>query len=126
MTAYSPAQAAARSGFTLHTLRYYEREGILPPVARDSVGRRVYSDDDLATLGFLRCLRDTGMPIELLRRYGELCQDPGTVPERIALLREHAAAVEAQIAQLQRWRVRIGDKLAWYADQADGTSAAEE
>ncbi|WBB97384.1 MerR family transcriptional regulator [Solwaraspora sp. WMMA2080] len=125
MTAYSPAEAAARSGFSIDTLRYYEREGILSPVARNSSGRRVYSDDDLGMLDFLRCLRDTGMPIERLRRYGELCRDPQTIPERIALLREHADAVEQQIEQLHRWRARLGEKLAWYQGQAADTTAAE-
>jgi hypothetical protein len=57
---YSPAEVAARSGFSIKTLRYYERDSILPPIARTAGGRRVYSDGDLATLGFLRCLRDTG------------------------------------------------------------------
>ncbi|WFE26298.1 MerR family transcriptional regulator [Solwaraspora sp. WMMD791] len=124
MTAYSPAEAAARSGFSIDTLRYYEREGILSPVARTAGGRRVYSDDDLSMLDFLRCLRDTGMPIERLRRYGELCRDPQTVPERIALLREHADAVEQQIEQLHRWRARLGEKLAWYHDQASADTTA--
>jgi len=125
MTAYSPAEAAARSGFSIDTLRYYEREGILSPIARNASGRRVYSDNDLGMLDFLRCLRDTGMPIERLRRYGELCRDPQTIPERIALLREHADAVEQQIEQLHRWRARLGDKLAWYQGQAADTTGAE-
>lgn len=113
-----------RSGFSIDTLRYYEREGILPAVARTAGGRRVYSDDDLATLGFLRCLRDTGMPIERLRRYGELCRDPATMPERLALLQEHADAVAQQIAQLRRWHARLEEKLAWYHDQLPATETA--
>jgi DNA-binding transcriptional MerR regulator len=117
MQTYSPAQAAERSGFSIDTLRYYEREGILPPVARTAGGRRVYSDGDLATLDFLRCLRDTGMPIERLRRYGELCQDAATIPERIELLRRHADALDHQIAQMRSWRTRLDEKLTWYEDQ---------
>src|SRR5690242_6112074 len=98
---YSPAEAAAISGFTLDTLRYYEREGILPPVARTAGGHRAYSEADIGTLGFLKCLRETGMPIERLRRYGELCRDETTLPERIALLEEHAAAVEREMEELR-------------------------
>jgi len=114
---YSPAEAAERSGFSIDTLRYYEREGILPPVARTAGGRRVYSDDDVATLDFLRCLRDTGMPIERLRRYGELCRDAATIPERMALLRRHAEALDEQIYQMRRWRARLDEKLDWYQGQ---------
>jgi DNA-binding transcriptional MerR regulator len=116
---YSPAEAAERSGFSIDTLRYYEREGILPPVARTAGGRRAYSDVDLATLDFLRCLRDTGMPIERLRRYGELCRDADSIPERIALLRRHADALDEQIDQMRRWRSRLDEKLTWYRSQLD-------
>ncbi|WP_194408859.1 MerR family transcriptional regulator [Microbacterium cremeum] len=117
MTTYSPAEAAALSGFSLDTLRYYEREGILPPVARSAGGHRKFSEADLGTLGFLRCLRETGMPIEKLRRYGALCRDESTIPERIALLEEHAAAVRDEIEELLRQQARLDEKLAWYRGQ---------
>ncbi|MGR0219524.1 MerR family transcriptional regulator [Agromyces sp. ZXT2-6] len=126
MSTYSPAEAAERSGFSIDTLRYYEREGIMPPVARTSGGRRAYSDADLSTLDLLRCLRETGMPIDRLRRYGELCRDPGTLAERMELLREHVAAVDAQIEQLRRQRARLDEKLGWYAEQLRAASAAAD
>ncbi len=119
MRTYTPAEAARHSGFSIDTLRYYEREGILAPVARTPGGRRVYRDSDLATLDFLRCLRDAGMPIERLRRYGELCRDPDTVAERVELLREHAAAVQQQMDQLRSWQARVEEKLAWYEKQLE-------
>jgi len=118
MTMYSPAEAAALSGFSLDTLRYYEREGILPRVARSAGGHRQFSEADLGTLGFLRCLRETGMPIEKLRRYGTLCQDQSTIPDRIALLEEHAAEVRRQIDELQRQQAKLDEKLSRYRDQA--------
>ena len=117
MATYSPAEAAAISGFSLDTLRYYEREGILPPVARTAGGHRKFSEADLGTLGFLRCLRDTGMPIDKLRRYGALCRDDATIPDRIALLEEHAAAVRHEIEELLRQQARLDEKVAWYHRQ---------
>jgi DNA-binding transcriptional MerR regulator len=117
MRTYTPAETAERSGFSIDTLRYYEREGILAPVARTASGHRTYTDDDLGRLGFLRCLRDTGMPIAQLRRYAELSADEGTLAERIALLEEHDAAVRASIAELQAQRARLGEKLAWYRSE---------
>jgi DNA-binding transcriptional MerR regulator len=114
MASYTPAEAAELSGFSIDTLRYYEREGIISPVARTPGGRRVYSDDDLGRLGFLRCLRDTGMPIAQLRRYAELSADDATVPERIELLEEHEAAVQASIEALRAQQARLQEKLSWY------------
>ena len=124
MTTYTPAEAAALSGFSLDTLRYYEREGILPPVARTAGGHRSFSDADISTLGFLKCLRETGMPIEKLRRYGELCRDETTVPERVTLLEEHAAAVQAELDALRAQQARLDEKLAWYRGVRDQGQAA--
>jgi DNA-binding transcriptional MerR regulator len=114
MTTYSPAEAAERSGFSIDTLRYYEREGILPRIERSAGGRRVYSDGDLWMLGFLRCLRDTGMSIEQLRRYGEMSRDETTMPERVELLEEHAASIRARIAELNATLARVEEKADWY------------
>jgi DNA-binding transcriptional MerR regulator len=66
---YSPRLAADLSGFSLDTLRYYERVGLLYGIERTTGGQRVFSDDDLEWLSVLRCLRDTGMPIAAMRRY---------------------------------------------------------
>jgi DNA-binding transcriptional MerR regulator len=111
---FSPAEAAEHSGMSIDTLRYYEREGILPAVARTSGGRRAYTTDDLARLDFLRCLRDTGMPIAKLRRYAELADDPTTMRERATLLEEHFAATEEAIAALQSSQRRLLHKIDWY------------
>ena len=113
MRTYTPAEAAGESGFSLDTLRYYEREGILPGVARTAGGHRVYTESDLGTLGFLRCLRDTGMPISLLRRYGRLCRDDSTLPQRIELLEEHARSVSAELAGLHAREAQLRSKLDW-------------
>ena len=123
MTTYTPAEAAALSGFSLDTLRYYEREGILPQVSRSAGGHRQYSDADLGALGFLKCLRETGMPIERLRRYGALCRDDSTIPERIALLEEHAAAVEAAITDLRTQQDKLSEKLEWYRGRVEPSEA---
>lgn len=117
MRTYTPAEASEESGFSLDTLRYYEREGILPDVARGPGGHRVYSEHNLNTLGFLRCLRETGMPINLLRRYGQLCRDESTLPQRVELLEEHAALVASQLAELRTQQAKLDAKLHWYRDE---------
>src|SRR4051794_37290904 len=124
MPTYTPAEAAELSGFSIDTLRYYEREGVLTPIARTAGGRRSYTDDDLGRLGFLRCLRDTGMPIAQLRRYGELSADESTLSERIALLEEHEAGVAAAIEELIGQRQRLQGKLAWYREELAARAVA--
>jgi DNA-binding transcriptional MerR regulator len=111
---YSPGQTAERSGFSIDTLRYYERIGLLEGVERTAGGRRRFSDDDLAWLGVLRCLRDTGMPIAEMLRYAELARDESTLLERIRLLEAHDRRVAQQITQLCDQQRHIRAKVAHY------------
>jgi DNA-binding transcriptional MerR regulator len=112
---YSPGQTAERSGFSLDTLRYYERIGLLDPVERTSSGHRRFDEDDLEWLEVLRCLRDTGMPIAQMCRYAELARGgEATFAERLGLLTEHDAAVQEHIAVLQAQREHLQEKIGWY------------
>ncbi|MFI0482073.1 MerR family transcriptional regulator [Actinomadura sp. 9N215] len=114
MSFYSPAETAEKSGFSIDTLRYYEKIGLLSGIARNTSGRRVFSDDDLAWLEMLQCLRGTGMPIAEMLRYSELARGEGdTVQERLDLLLEHDRRVEERIAKLReqqeqiQWKIRL-------------------
>ena len=117
MNTYSPAQAAEVSGFSIDTLRYYEREGILRPIARTSGGHRTYSEDDLNWLDLVHCLRDTGMPIADLKQYAELSLDEATLAARLALLEEHDRHVQESIDALRRQQDRLREKIGWYRKQ---------
>jgi DNA-binding transcriptional MerR regulator len=114
MPTYTPGQAAEKTGFSLDTLRYYERIGLLDGVSRNPGGQRVYDDDDVNWLSILRCLRDTGMPIARMRRYADLSRDERTVAERLALLEEHDCEVGQRMETLQMQRERIRDKIHYY------------
>jgi DNA-binding transcriptional MerR regulator len=118
---FTPAEVADRTGFSLDTLRYYEREGILAPIARTAGGQRAYTPSDLDWLGLVRCLRDTGMPIAQLKRYSELAIDASTMEERLDLLEAHAVEVQASIDALLAQQQRLHEKIAWYRDQGVGT-----
>jgi DNA-binding transcriptional MerR regulator len=108
----SPSQAAEQSGFSLDTLRYYERIGLLNGIGRAPSGHRRFGDDDLEWLGVLRCLRDTGMPIARMRRYAELAREgEPTLAERLRLLTEHDAHVSERIALLQAQRQHLREKI---------------
>ncbi|NUR50012.1 MAG: MerR family transcriptional regulator [Hamadaea sp.] len=118
MSSYTPAEAVELTGFSIHTLRYYERIGLLGDVSRTSGGRRVFSDDDLGWLDVLRCLRDTGMPISQLRRYCDLARTgEGTLAERLSLLEEHSREVEERMELLRRQYEHLQEKIAWYRTQ---------
>lgn len=73
----TPADAAQRTGVSLDTLRYYEREGLVGPVGRSSGGHRQYSEDDLAWIGIVTCLRDAGLGIADLREFTRLLRADG-------------------------------------------------
>jgi len=108
-------EAAAKVGLSVHTLRWYEQEGLVTPVGRDAVGRRRYSPDDLDWLQLLNCLRGTGMPVREMRRYAELARTgPATEEERLRLFEEHRERVLARIADLHRDLDAINAKIDYY------------
>jgi DNA-binding transcriptional MerR regulator len=112
---FSPSEAAEQSGFSLETLRYYERIGLLDDIDRAPSGHRRFNDDDLEWLGVLRCLRETGMPIAQMRRYAELarCGDT-TLAERMDLLTDHELSVQAKIDLLLEQQKHLREKIDWY------------
>lgn len=111
---YAIAQAAERSGLSIDTLRYYERIGLVDPPARDSGGRRAYSDDDLSWLEFLTKLRTTGMPIRMMREYAQLKNVPGAASRRRQMLVDHRKDVLERIAELQTSLDSLNYKIGFY------------
>ena len=110
--------ASEAVGLSAHTLRYYERAGLLRPVARADSGHRRYDEDDLAWIEFLTKLRSTGMPIRQIRRYAELLwAGEHTEPERLALLEAHRDQVSAQLAETECCLERIDHKIAFYRER---------
>ncbi len=93
---------AERTGLTVHTLRYYERAGLLPRVNRNDGGHRRYTESDVRFLGFLTRLRSTGMPIHQVRRYAELVREgEATVDARRRMLVAHREAVRRHMDELK-------------------------
>ena len=115
---YSPGQVADKTGFSIDTLRYYERIGLLDHIDRTAGGRRAFTDDDVEWLGTLRCLRDTGMPIARMQQYARLTREERTEAERLRILEEHNAEVGRRIAELEAQREHIRGKIAWYREMS--------
>lgn len=110
----SIADVAERTGVTAHTLRYYERIGLLN-VARDHAGHRRYTPDDVDRVVFIARLRQTDMPIRDIQRYFDLvAQGPSTEPERLALMRAHRDAVRAQLDALHKALDAVEHKITLY------------
>lgn len=118
-------QMAERSGLTAHTLRYYERVGLLRPVERTESGHRRYRADDAGWVGLVTCLRETGMPIRDALAFAEIVnRGEGTIPERIAFLRAHERAVRAEITAMEERLRVVTDKIAYYVSTVE--AAPEE
>jgi DNA-binding transcriptional MerR regulator len=112
----SIAEAARRSGVSVHTLRYYERAGlVVTAVDRTAGGRRRYHQLDLDWIVICTRLRATGMPIRTIRRYAELVSaGPGNEQERLALLEAHRAEVTARLARTRENLKLIDHKIGVY------------
>jgi DNA-binding transcriptional MerR regulator len=109
-------ELAKRSGLTAHTIRYYERIGLLPYADRNS-GQRDYDASILVWIEFLGRLKATGMPIREMLRYAALRnQGTGTERQRRELLEGHRARVRAHVAELQASLLVLDAKIAGYAD----------
>jgi DNA-binding transcriptional MerR regulator len=112
---YSIEEAACRTGVSSHTLRYYERIGLLAPVGRANSGHRRYSEADLGSVAFLSLLRQTGMPIRDMLRFVELTRSGDhTIPQRVEVLEAHRDALAAQLDLLTRHFAAIETKIGIY------------
>ncbi|MGW5641721.1 MerR family transcriptional regulator [Saccharopolyspora sp. NPDC003752] len=121
----SIAEAARRSGVSAHTLRYYERAGlVVTPVDRTRGGRRRYHRLDLEWITICTRLRATGMPIRGIRRYAQLvAAGRGNEHDRLDLLESHRDQVLAQISDLQENLELIGHKIDVYRGRLDAGDA---
>ncbi|GAA2227440.1 hypothetical protein GCM10010430_03620 [Kitasatospora cystarginea] len=114
---HSISAVAAVSGLTAHTLRWYERIGLLDPIDRSYSGQRRYSDADLNRLGFLSRLRLTGMPVADMLRYVELARaGDDTVEARREILVQHREEVRQKIADLHATLAVLDYKIDIYSE----------
>ena len=108
-------QTAEKTGLSEHTIRYYERIGLIPSINRAENGHRRYSENDIGWIEFLKCLRSTGMPIAEMQRYVGLKQEgDSTLHDRLALLEAHRRRILAQIDDLNRLLERVELKIGYY------------
>ncbi|OKJ76433.1 MerR family transcriptional regulator [Streptomyces sp. CB02460] len=113
---YTISEVAAFTGLTAHTLRWYERIGLMPHVDRSHTGQRRFSNRDLDWLAFVTKLRLTGMPVAHMVRYAELIREGDhTFEERQELLEATRRDVKTRIAELQDTLAVLDYKIDFYA-----------
>ncbi|RLQ88669.1 MerR family transcriptional regulator [Notoacmeibacter ruber] len=109
-------ELAERTGLSVHTIRYYERIGLLPAAERDQGGRRDYDVSILTWIEFLSRLKQTGMPVRQMVLYAKLReQGDSTYPQRKALLEAHRDRVRRQVSDLQSSLLVLDTKIETYA-----------
>lgn len=108
-------ELARRSGRSVHTIRWYEAQHLMPGAARDAAGRRLFSEAHVEWLGLIARLRGSGMSVSDLRAYARLVrQGKGSLAACRELLRQHAERVAAQQEELRAAQALIAHKIALY------------
>jgi DNA-binding transcriptional MerR regulator len=114
VTSWTTRQAAEKCGLSQHTLRWYERIGLLSRVDRTADGRRRFSDADLDWLMLISKLRATGMPVREMQRYAGLVRSGAGEQERLDLLEQHRERVRVALAEQQDCLALLDTKIGTY------------
>lgn len=120
------AQMAKATGITGHTLRYYERAGLINPITRTSGNQRRYQPGDVEWVRFVVRLRETGMPIDQIREYAALrAQGDSARVEQVAMLADHQRTVRRQIKRLRAHERALTDWIENHRHTGTGTELAD-
>ncbi len=122
---YTIGDAAAKLGMPASTIRFYEKNGLIPNQQRSSDGRRLFDEDDLEWMRFVERLKVSGMPIKEIREYIRLYMaGDSTIEERRRIVYERRAAIDKQLEELQLARDFIEYKC-WYYDVASESGTCD-
>ncbi len=122
---YTVSEVARILNVAPSTIRYYDKEGLLPFVARSGSGIRVFSDADLGWLKMISCLKSTGMPIKDIRRYIESAlEGDSTLDERLGIIYEQRDRLRKQMKELQK-TMDIVEYKCWYYETAKAAGSEQ-
>lgn len=114
---YTIGQVAKKMGLTAHTLRYYEKEGLLPFIKKNGSGLRVFSDNDIGWLELIECLKGTGMSLKGIKQYIDwYIEGDSTLEKRLEMFKQQKVNLEEQMLQLQKHMEKINYKIAYYSE----------
>ena len=115
MKTYSIGEVAKELNLTVYTIRYYDKEGLIPFVERSESGVRLFKESDIAALNVIECLKASGMPIKEIKNFIDWCSEgDATLQQRYDMFMERKATVEAQMAELKKTMELIEHKCFYY------------
>lgn len=122
---YSIAEVAKKYNLAPHTLRYYDKEGLLPFMERTDSGVRVFSDRDLSLLDVILCLKDSGLTIKQIKKYVQWCiEGDSSLKKRLDFMLEHKKEMQKQIEQLNKHMELIDYKI-WYYETSTAAGSTD-
>lgn len=108
-------ETAEKLGVSSYTLRYYEKEEIIPTIQRNASGHRIYKEEDLEWIQFITCLKSTGMPISEIKRFVKLYQlGDSSIADRKKLLIAHKNRLLARMKKMKQYLEKIDCKIEFY------------
>lgn len=115
MKTFSISEVAKELDLTVYTLRYYDKEGLMPFVERTPSGTRLFKETDISALKIVECLKASGMPIKEIKNFIDWCSDgDSTLQQRYDMFVERKATVEAQMEELKKTMKIIEHKCFYY------------
>lgn len=116
---YSIGEFSRLTDIGIYTLRYYEKEVLITPDRKEN-GRRMYSENDVKWVEFIKHLKDTGMPIKEIKKYAALrAVGNSTLRERMTMLKKHRTNLNEQISKSQEHLQKLDDKIAFYQSEIE-------
>ncbi|AYE38620.1 MerR family transcriptional regulator [Companilactobacillus zhachilii] len=113
--AYSIGQVAEKTGLSSYTLRYYDKEGLMPFVHRGNGGRREFTDDDMDFVDLISCLKQTGMSLKEIREFVNMSMEGNdTLEKRLEMFKRQRDEVMKQIEQSQRYLKKLDYKVKYF------------
>ncbi len=112
---YSAKEAAEKTGLSTSTLRYYEKEQLLPQIARNSQKYRQYTEEDIEWIKMVQCMRTANIPIQSIKKYVSLLIRGGeTLEQRFGMVQDHMEDIKNQMSNLQNALNLTQKKLSFY------------
>ena len=115
MKNYKISEVSKLVNLNQHTLRYYEKIGLIKTLKKDDSGNRIYTTADITWINFLIKIKHTGMKLSEMQKYSELrYAGDSTVRERRELLEKQQKELEMEIMELQATHKYVEEKIEYY------------
>lgn len=113
---YSIKTIAEKTGLKISTLHYYEKIGLMPTIVRGENGHRIFTDQHVEWVNFLKAMKKSGMPLEAIRQFANHHKQGGSLKARLTILQEHQARMAKQMNELQSAIDFIDKKVAMFEE----------